>query len=219
MKRNENLVLIGSRVILVPYKKEHVEKYHEWMQSPFLQEMTASEPLTLEEEYAMQESWHQDENKCTFILLARDETGERGPMIGDVNLFFNDPDEDRSFGEIEIMIAEEGYRRGKRGLEALQLMMAYAITELGLKHFHAKISLSNQPSVTLFTEKLGYYPVSTSEVFGETTLEWSLEPQQVEDGYGSKATPEQRERIEEIKTALLDKWAQVDKATYDKLEQ
>lgn len=56
---------MGEKVALVPYKPEHVPKYHEWMKSPFLQEMTASEPLTLEEEYEMQESWHQDqESEC-----------------------------------------------------------------------------------------------------------------------------------------------------------
>lgn len=31
------------------------------MKNPFLQEMTASEPLSLEEEYEMQQSWHQDD--------------------------------------------------------------------------------------------------------------------------------------------------------------
>ena len=45
-------------------------------------------------------------------------------MIGDVNIFLNDQD-DATFGEIEIMIAEEAYRRGGRGLEALRIMMAY----------------------------------------------------------------------------------------------
>ncbi|RHZ80233.1 hypothetical protein Glove_138g57 [Diversispora epigaea] len=86
---NENLVLIGEKVILVPYRPEHVPKYHEWMKSPFLQEMTASKPLTIEQEYEMQRSWHLDENK----------------MIGDVNLFFND-EENSTVSEIEIMIAE-----------------------------------------------------------------------------------------------------------------
>lgn len=46
-------------------------------------------------------------------------------MIGDVNIFFNDPDNDRTFGEIEVMIAEPDYRRGGRGIEALKMMMGY----------------------------------------------------------------------------------------------
>jgi hypothetical protein len=39
------------------------------MKSPFLQEMTASEPLTLEEEYEMQTSWHEDEESTSMILV------------------------------------------------------------------------------------------------------------------------------------------------------
>ncbi|KAJ1940123.1 N-acetyltransferase 9, partial [Kickxella alabastrina] len=60
MRNNEHLAIIGSQVILVPYEKEHVLKYHEWMESPFLQEMTGSEPLSIDEEYAMQETWRND---------------------------------------------------------------------------------------------------------------------------------------------------------------
>jgi hypothetical protein len=62
MKLNEDTKLIGKSVILVPYKVEHVEKYHQWMKDPFLQEMTCSEPLTFEQELEMQKTWHQDEN-------------------------------------------------------------------------------------------------------------------------------------------------------------
>lgn len=60
MKDNACLKLISGPLILVPYMPSHVPIYHQWMQDPWLQEMTASEPLTLEEEYAMQESWAQD---------------------------------------------------------------------------------------------------------------------------------------------------------------
>ncbi|KAJ8662974.1 hypothetical protein O0I10_001150 [Lichtheimia ornata] len=219
MRRNESLVLIGSNVVLVPYKEEHVLKYHEWMQSPFLQEMTASEPLTLEEEYEMQRSWHEDEKKCTFIILATPEDTssidvikEKAVMIGDVNIFLNDPDDDPTFGEIEIMIAEEKYRRGGRGLEALKIMMGYALIELGIRTFHAKISLSNQPSIDLFTKKLGFYPVSESRAFQEVTLEWSLcaPPAQItsdnEDAYGAKATTAQRETIADIQKEVTSLW-------------
>lgn len=52
---------IGRQLILVPYRKKYVAQYHAWMQDSFLQEMTASEPLTLEEEYEMQASWRDDE--------------------------------------------------------------------------------------------------------------------------------------------------------------
>ena len=59
---------------IVPFFKgpEHLPNYHEWMQDPFLLDATASEPLTMEQEVEMQQSWRDDEKKCTFIILARD---------------------------------------------------------------------------------------------------------------------------------------------------
>ena len=57
---------------LPPSGPEHLPNYHEWMQDPFLLEMTGSEPLTMEEEIQMQKEWRDDEKKCTFIILARD---------------------------------------------------------------------------------------------------------------------------------------------------
>ena len=108
------------------------------MQDEYLQEMTASEPLTLEEEYKMQVSWRDDETKCTFIILEKMDSGQ-SKMVGDVNLYFNDSDEPKH-GEIEIMIAEKNSLRKGLATEAVLLMMKYAILELETERFIAKIS-------------------------------------------------------------------------------
>eukprot|EP01135_Chromosphaera_perkinsii_P009558 Nk52_evm8s1810 gene=Nk52_evmTU8s1810 len=128
MKINQDTLIKSERLAFIPYCKKHVEKYHEWMKSPFLQEMTASEPLSLDEEYEMQRSWREDEDKCTFILLDLDvytqTKDEIGSMVGDVNLFFNDHD-NRNHAELEVMIAEESARGKGYGQEAVSAMMSY----------------------------------------------------------------------------------------------
>ncbi|KAK9825446.1 hypothetical protein WJX81_000479 [Elliptochloris bilobata] len=174
---NFNLTITGERVVLVPYRQEHVPVYHEWMENPALQEATASEPLTIEEEYEMQRSWARDSNKCTFVVLDRalpdiPGTGRHGGgMAGDVNLFFNDPD-NRSAAEIEIMIAEPHSRRRGLGREALELFMAFAVHTLGVTSFRAKIGETNSASLHLFTQ-LGFAEASRSSVFQEITMEFN----------------------------------------------
>lgn len=46
-------------------------RYHEWMKSVELRTLTASEPLTLEEEYEMQKTWREDEDSVfySYIIL------------------------------------------------------------------------------------------------------------------------------------------------------
>nr|XP_027811572.1 N-acetyltransferase 9 isoform X5 [Marmota flaviventris] len=105
-------------------------RYHEWMKSEELQRLTASEPLTLEQEYAMQCSWREDADKCTFIVLDAEKwqtqpvPTEESCMAGDVNLFLTDI-EDPTLGEIEVMIAEPSCRGQGFGTEAALLMMSY----------------------------------------------------------------------------------------------
>jgi RimJ/RimL family protein N-acetyltransferase len=118
MKLNYETVLVGTKCVLVPYRKEHVLKYHEWMQDPKILETTGSEPLCLQEEYDMQESWRNDPEKCTFIVLSREKVSEitcslpnaeedendvsdgkfvsktLPAMAGDVNLFLSDEEEE-----------------------------------------------------------------------------------------------------------------------------
>ncbi|XP_052818317.1 N-acetyltransferase 9-like protein [Mya arenaria] len=174
MKINENTKLVSGKVVLVPYEKKHVLKYHEWMKSEELQQLTASEPLTLEEEYSMQESWRNDDNKCTFIVLDKKrydhtEASEIDSMVGDVNLFFND-EVDKSTAEIEIMIADPSARGQGIGKEALFCMMVYGFEELSVRCYTAKIGYDNHTSATMFT-KIGFKEIQKSDVFRETTYE------------------------------------------------
>jgi RimJ/RimL family protein N-acetyltransferase len=154
MKDNWNLCLIGASVVLVPYARKFVEKYHVWMTDPYLQEATASEPLSLDEEYAMQKSWRCDTKKCTFIILANevyssDTSQELDSMVGDVNLFMNDYD--NAFNaEIEVMIADPRYRRRGLASDALKLMIYYGTNQLKLTRFFAKIGENNLASISLF---------------------------------------------------------------------
>lgn len=173
MKINSTTTIIGDKVILVPYLTHHVEKYHQWMSNPELQELTASEPLTLQAEYDMQQSWLNDEDKCTFIVLDKlkyeKEKDEVSAMIGDTNLFISDRNEP-STGEIEVMIAEKDARGGGRGRETTQLMLRYCLEKLSITKFLVKIGCSNEPSTKLF-ESLKFVEVSRSEVFNQVTLE------------------------------------------------
>ena len=73
MKVNIETAIVGHKAILVPYREEHVEvsfshshspaypstlqRYNEWMQSEELRLLTASEPLSIEEEYEMQSQY------------------------------------------------------------------------------------------------------------------------------------------------------------------
>lgn len=112
--------ILTPKILLVPYSPHHVPTYHTWMQSPELQLLTASEPLTLDEEYAMQFSWRQDADKLTFILctaptrtdieeITPEQDDAPGMMLGDVNLFIYQDDDDE--GDAEEENEEESVRK------------------------------------------------------------------------------------------------------------
>lgn len=179
MRLNENTKIIGKQVILVPYCAAHVEKYHDWMKSPELQELTASESLTLQEEYEMQRSWREDEDKCTFLVLCRttyEQTNDEiCSLVGDTNLFLRMEDdgeetiEGYQMAEVEIMIAEPEARGKGCGWEAMLLLLKYALQNLNIKKFEAKIGIKNEISLRMFS-KMQFKEVSRSAVFEEVTL-------------------------------------------------
>ncbi|KAJ2159342.1 hypothetical protein GGF46_003089 [Coemansia sp. RSA 552] len=156
--------VIGKQAVLVPYEKEHVPRYHEWMKSPFLQEMTGSEPLSIEEEYDMQQSWRRDSDKCTFIILSKDphqatpadcNIHDNSTMLGDVNFYLNNHDNPHE-AELEVMIAEESAAGKGVATEVLHLMMHYAIYDVGVTDFVVRIKDTNDASIHIFTNKLGF---------------------------------------------------------------
>jgi RimJ/RimL family protein N-acetyltransferase len=202
MLLNAETVLIGKHCCLVPYRHEHVLQYHAWMQDSALLEATGSEPLSLEEEYEMQQTWLSDETKCTYIVLdASQIIGDRDAdfvqrnvqaMVGDVNLFFSDfddhDDDDDHDGnnltssalfrqaEIDIMIAEPDARRKGIGREACCLMMWYAATHIpNICRFFCKINQDNSSSLALFQTKLGFRQCDYAECFRQVELELKTE--------------------------------------------
>lgn len=169
MKRRR---IFGDRVILVPYKEEHVGKYHQWMTDSDLQRLTGSEPLTLEQEYEMQKTWVRDADKCTFIVLDKSlfesAQNEEFSMIGDTNMYFTDQD-DPLLGEIEVMIASQLHRGRGLGQEIALTMIKFAKDVLGAEKLVAKIKFDNEASLKLF-KHLGFTETSRSEFFEEVSL-------------------------------------------------
>jgi RimJ/RimL family protein N-acetyltransferase len=176
-----------------------------------LQAATASEPLELDAEYDMQRSWRLDHDKLTFIACLRPDKGRNGEkedlatisgekddvasrMIGDVNLFLCEDDEEdddavqgRLIGEVEIMIARKDLQGKGLGSAVLRAFLWYIITNLNailseyeisgakdakgsLRYFRVKIDAKNDRSIKLF-EKAGFKLVSDKpNYFGELEL-------------------------------------------------
>jgi RimJ/RimL family protein N-acetyltransferase len=199
-RANASTRITGQHVVLVPYCRRHVDRYHGWMQDKELQTLTASEPLTVEEEYRMQQTWRDDADKCTFIVLDRhaleahaassrhvsvDAVGA-GPahggaaaapppdvaaMVGDVNLFLGEAGPGGREADINIMVAEKRARRRGLAREAMLLMMRFGAERLGATRFVAKILDRNGASLRLFlSQPLGFRVWRKVEVFGETHL-------------------------------------------------
>eukprot|EP00924_Labyrinthula_sp_SR-Ha-C_P001126 augustus_masked-scaffold_7-processed-gene-14.52-mRNA-1 protein AED:0.35 eAED:0.35 QI:0/-1/0/1/-1/1/1/0/172 len=162
--------IVGEKCVLVPYERHHVEQYHNWMKNPNILELTASEPLSLQEEYDMRDSWENDREKLTFIVL---EVNKR-KMVGDVNMFFHDylieNDIEYGVGEVEVMIAEKTARRKGIAIEAVTLILKYAKETLGTRKVVAKVGAGNVPSLNLFRDRLDFDTDGKPNVFNEVAL-------------------------------------------------
>mmetsp|Transcript_14038 Transcript_14038/g.14134 ORF Transcript_14038/g.14134 Transcript_14038/m.14134 type:complete len:192 (-) Transcript_14038:90-665(-) len=134
--------------------------------------MTASEPLSIEEEYKMQEEWKNDPKKCTFIIAKKSDLNS-SQLIGDINLFMNDFD-DPSRAELSVMIANQRDRHQGHAYEAIELIINYAVVELNIGSFYCKIQKENIACISLF-QRLGFYYVSDNEVFREVEYGYMID--------------------------------------------
>jgi RimJ/RimL family protein N-acetyltransferase len=182
------------------------------MKDPIVLELTASEPLSFEEEIEMQQSWRDDPKKCTFIVLSADQCllddqdddtecvvsapQNLDAMVGDVNLFLSDmdddeddeenpanknnyPQEERVQAEIDIMIADKSFQRQGLGRAATCSMLLYGATKLGIFRFFCKINEENKASIQLF-ESLGFKQCAYAECFKEVELELIKSPNELQ---------------------------------------
>ncbi|KAJ2080377.1 N-acetyltransferase 9 [Coemansia sp. RSA 988] len=140
--------------------------------------MTGSEPLSIDEEYAMQQSWRKDDDKCTFIILAKETLDsssqscniyDNSRMIGDVNFYLNSSENPHE-AELEVMIAEQCSTGKGIATEVLRLMMEYAVNDIKVTDFVVRIKDTNASSIHIFEKKLGFEETERSAVFKEVTL-------------------------------------------------
>jgi hypothetical protein len=59
------------------------------MENEDIQELTASLPLTIDQEYEMQQTWLNDKDKCTFIILSKEIFERTHDEIGKRLIFLN----------------------------------------------------------------------------------------------------------------------------------
>ncbi|CAK7267098.1 hypothetical protein SEPCBS57363_002427 [Sporothrix epigloea] len=144
MRVNENVAIATSGVLLVPYDRRHVPTYHAWMEDESVRTATASDRLTLEEEYENQKSWRESGDKLTFIVcrarrsddsnnvVVAGEADAPSQMVGDVNFFLTPfEDDDGSHGElsgeIDVMIAGLDDRGKGYGRAAVTAFLHYIL--------------------------------------------------------------------------------------------
>lgn len=128
----------------------------------------------------MQRKWTNDIDKVTFIILSKteylfnlDPFREINSMAGDVNAFFSyENDTKNIISELEIMIAEEKYRRMGLASESLDIFMNWIHFHVpNISKFIAKIHNNNESSLNLFQQKLKFIPFDYIEIFNEVHLE------------------------------------------------
>jgi len=151
--------------VLAPYEAEHVSEYNALLKDPQLQELTGSEPLSLEEEREMLGTWQTDPDKLCLLVFSA-----QGVFVGDVNAFFREED-NVCVAEVSVMIARPSERQKGHASRALALLfdLLANLEESSPSKLEARIKLHNAASIALF-RKLGFTEESVSDAFGEVTM-------------------------------------------------
>ncbi|KAK7408581.1 methionyl-tRNA synthetase [Neonectria punicea] len=159
-----------------------------------IQEATASEPMTLHEEYENQQSWRTSSDKLTFIIcapanesIARAKVADADDkMRGDINFFLYPYEDDDAAedgwctGEVDVMIASTAHRGLGVGQAAVCALLVYLRAHVDgvmaeyaagskLKSLMVKIKEGNAGSRALF-QKLGFVQRGEVNYFGEVVL-------------------------------------------------
>jgi RimJ/RimL family protein N-acetyltransferase len=148
--------------------------------SQAIQEATASERLTLEEEYENQESWRASHDKLTFIICQPLQAGDSDgisiqagipdapeKMVGDVNLFlypYEDEDDEAlpsatpefCVGEVDIMIADQLHRGKGLGRAVVQAFLQYMHRHLNeiMREYAEDKDMPTPPRLKLLMAKI-----------------------------------------------------------------
>lgn len=102
---------------------------------------------------------------------------DNATLVGDANLFIQLGEEGESnrVAELDVMIAEPEFRKRGIASKAIELLMEFARSQLGIGHFVVKILQENQASICMFT-KLGFEFVRKQEAFGEVVYQLVTSP-------------------------------------------
>ena len=165
VKRLKQSIINGDKIDLIPYLKDHVRMYNNWLNDPYIQKMTQTEPISLDDEYKSQMEWKNDPNRYIFIIKEK----ITGYLAGDINIFIQYNENNVKCGELSVMIANKNCQRKGLAKETLKMIMKWAQTNLKINYFIAKIQKSNIPSINLF-ENIGFIEYDFVKEFDEYTF-------------------------------------------------
>lgn len=140
MKLNEDVVIYGREVALLPYTAKHVTTRHKWLQEKGNRvDMSANAP-TIAEENSTQVKFYEDAEHCIFMvadvdIISDPRKREADALIGEVHLLFLPG---RS-AELQLMITERSPRRKSLVSETLLLILLFGAQALKVQVFVVKL--------------------------------------------------------------------------------